>query len=512
MKKTMLINAIEPEESRIALIEDDVLEEFYIERHSRSQTVGNIYKGSVSNIESSIQAAFVDLGLKKNGFLYVSDIMPKEKSEKGEKTAKSKKAEGSAADKKKSGQKIKSLLRKGQNVIAQITKEGIGEKGPSLTTYISLPGRYLVLMPNAKRNGVSRKITDEKERKRLKKLVEGLDIPDNMGAIIRTAGLNQTKRELNRDLKYLHNLWKVISKKTKSEKSPAVIYLESDLVIRAIRDIFSTDVDEIIVDSEDVYKRAKEFLRQVMPKYEKCVTLYKEPEPLFHKYNLEDKLKEIVVKEVILANGGSLVIEQTEALVTIDVNSKKFKEENDPEETAVKTNLEASCEIGRQLRLRDVGGEIVIDFIDMKEAKHIRLVEKKLAETLKRDRARITVLKMSKFCIVEMTRQRMRSSIRDVIYSSCPHCGATGFVKTVESMGLDIIRSLKSGFNNKDVQAVEISANEEVVSFLQNKKRIEIAKLEYNLKKSVTLNKYNGVDVNKIKIKYFSSNGQPVKL
>lgn len=508
MKKIMLINAVEPEESRIAILEDNLLEEFYIERLSRLQSVGNIYKGKVVNIEPSIQAAFVDLGLKKNGFLYVADVMP----DQSHKDKKKNEEKGNDTETTKSKQKIKSLLRKGQDVIVQMSKEGIGDKGPSLTTYISLPGRYLVLMPNVNRNGVSRRITDEKERKRLKKLMEGLDIPPNMGAIIRTAGINQTKRELNRDLSYLHKLWEIISKKIQDEKSPSVIYQESDLVIRAIRDIFSTDISEIIIDSQEVYKKAREFLKQVMPKYEKIVSLYKESEPLFHKYNIEQELEKINKRELILSGGGTIIIEPTEALVTVDVNSRKFKEETDPEETAFKTNREAIDEIARQIRLRDVGGEIVIDFIDMKEARHIRLIEKKLVEVLKRDRARISVLKMSKFCITEMTRQRIRSSIRDVLYGQCPHCSGTGYVKTIESLALEFIRTAKLAMHNNDVKTIVVHANEEVVDFLQNHKRSEIAKLESNYNKNVIINKYIGTDKDTIKIKYFSGNGQPFKL
>lgn len=521
MDKVMLINAVEPEESRIAIIEENVLEEFYLERHSKSQSVGNIYKGKVVNIESSIQASFVSLGLKKNGFLYVSDVIAgengQENGKEGIKSDKKKSQDGVKEVKvekktRRSKTRISSLLRKGQNVIVQITKEGIGEKGPTLTTNISLPGRYLVLMPNAKRNGVSRRITDEGERKRLKKLIEGLDVPDNMGVIIRTAGLDQTKRELNRDLKYLFKLWEVTSKKAKEDKAPIAIYQESDLVIRAIRDFLTADVDQVIIDSPEVYKRAREFLKQLMPTYAKKVKLYKDSEPLFHKFKIEDSLEKINFREIILRGGGSIVIDLTEALVTIDVNSKKFKEETDPEETAFKTNIEAADEIARQLRLRDIGGEVVIDFIDMREQKHIRKVEKRLGDVLKRDKARITVLGMSKFCIVEMTRQRMRSNIRDVLYSGCPHCQGTGFIKTVESLGLEILRMIKYAVNNKEVQRIDVCANEDVVTYIQNLKRKGIAEMEEKFDKKVVISKYNGADNDKIKIKYFSSNGQPIKI
>lgn len=506
MNKIMLINAIEPEESRIAILEDNVLEELYIERSSRLQTAGNIYKGKVINVEPSINAAFVDISLKKNGFLYVSDVAI------GLDLKNVQEREDSDIALQISTGNISSLLRPGQEIIVQITKEGIGDKGPSLTTRISLPGRYLVLMPNSHRHGVSRKIVDENERKRLKKIVEGLDIPPDTGVIIRTAGADQTKRELNRDLQYLLKLWNVVSKKIKEEGAPSIIYQESDLIIRTIRDIFSADINEIIIDSQEIYKRAKYFLRQIIPKYEKIVKLYKESEPLFHKFDIEKEIQKIGYKEIKLLGGGSIIIEQTEALVAIDVNSGSFKEGTDPEETAYKINRIAAKEIARQIRLRDVGGEIVIDFIDMKKEDYIRKIEKELSEALKRDRARVKLSKMSKFCITEMTRQRIRSNIREVLYQSCQCCSGAGLVKTIESLSLDIIRIIRYALNLKDVQRIEIYANVGAVRYLQNQKRKELAKMEETSGKKILIKRYEGIENDTIKVKYFSSNGKIVKL
>ncbi|ODS33140.1 MAG: ribonuclease, partial [Candidatus Scalindua rubra] len=361
----MLINVVEPEESRIAILEDGVLEELYIERFSREQIAGNIYKGQIVNIEPSIEAAFVSLGLSKNGFLHVSDVKSPHHNEN--------RLNGASTNKPKENKsKIKSLLKPNQEILVQVTKEGIGDKGPSLTTHISIPGRFLVLMPESNLIGISRKIVDEAERKRLKKDIEELKPPPNLGLIVRTAGENQTKRELSRDFNYLQRLWKVIESKGKNGDIPSVIYQESDLVIRTIRDIFSTDIDEITIDSESVFKKIRHFLRLIMPSCVKKLRFYDEPEPLFHRYNIEKEIEKINKKEVRLTRGGSIVIEQTEALVAIDVNSGKYREESDPEKTAFKTNLKAAKEIARQVRLRDIGGVIIIDFIDMKEESNMK--------------------------------------------------------------------------------------------------------------------------------------------
>ncbi|KHE91137.1 MAG: ribonuclease [Candidatus Scalindua brodae] len=399
MKKRMLINVVEPEESRIAILEDGILEELYIERFSREQIAGNIYKGRIVNIEPSIEAAFVNIGISRNGFLHVSDVKNSRSSGNGNgdssgKTEITDKKETidktEITDKKgktetKGGRsRIKSLLSPDQEVLVQVIKEGIGEKGSSLTTNVSIPGRFLVLTPDSTRIGVSRKIVDETERARLKQIIEELKPPPNLGMIVRTAGERQTKRELSRDFNYLRRLWKVIENKEKKAEVPSVIYQESDLVIRTIRDIFSTDINEIVIDSEAVFKKIRYFLRLIMPSCVKKLKFYNEQEPLFHKYNIEREIEKINKREVRLPKGGSIVIEQTEALVAIDVNSGKYREENDPERTALKTNIKAAKEIARQVRLRDIGGVVIVDFIDMKEEKNMRAVEKTLEASLKK--------------------------------------------------------------------------------------------------------------------------------
>ncbi|HHT9144374.1 MAG TPA: Rne/Rng family ribonuclease [Candidatus Wunengus sp. YC61] len=504
MDKRMLINAVETEECRIAILENNVLEELYIERSSRGQIAGNIYKGKVVNVESSIEAAFIDIGLKKNGFLHVSDVLPHRGNE-----SSSSETETHARHHRES-HKIRDLLRQGQEVLVQVTKESIGAKGPSLTSYISLPGRFLVLMPDMPRLGVSKKITDEEERQRLKTILEGLHPPQNIGFIIRTAGALQTKKEIHKDFHYLLRLWKNIEKRAKDTSAPATIYQESDLVIRAIRDIFSTDIREIIVDSEPVFERTRDFIRIIMPKYEKILTLYRENKPLFHKYDIEKEIEGINCKKIPLPRGGSIIIEQTEALVAIDVNSGKFKEESDPEETSFKTNLKAAKEITRQIRLRDIGGVIVIDFIDMREESHIHAVEKVLTDALKRDKARTKMLKMSKFGTIELTRQRIRSSLRDVLFEECKFCRGTGYSKTIETLCLNAMRDIKFAIHLPQIAKIEILANPEVTNYLQNQKRRQMIEIEEAYNKKINIFSTMNYEYGKIDIRYFNNKDEPV--
>ena len=506
MKKILLVNVVEPEESRIAILEDGVLEELYIERFSREQIAGNIYKGRVVNIEPSIEAAFVDLGLVKNGFLHASDV--KYPHHNGDQPGNN----GNTHKTKETKPRIKSLLKPNQEILVQVIKEGIGDKGPSLTTNISLPGRFLVLMPEANRLGISRKIVDDAERKRLKQIIEELKPAPNLGYIVRTAGENQTKRELSRDSNYLQKLWKVIENKRKKVDSPSVIYQESDLVIRTIRDIFSADIDEIIIDSEAAFKKIRYFLRLIMPGCVKKLKLYNDPEPLFHRYNIEKEIEKIHNKEVRLPRGGSIVIEQTEALVAIDVNSGKYRQESDPEKTAFKTNLKAAKEITRQIRLRDIGGVIIIDFIDMKEESNMRTVEKVMEESLKRDRARKKMIQMSRFGIIEMTRQRIRPSLKDVIYENCKYCEGAGKIKTLESTCLDLMRQIKSVVNNSKIKKIEIITNGNVAGYLLNLKRKQLSKIEEKFSKNIIIKSEIGYKIGEITMHCFDNNGNRIAI
>ena len=484
MSKEMLINVSAGEECRIALLEDGKLEELYMERTSNTSHVGNIYKGKVTNVEPSIQAAFVDFGIGRNGFLHISDLMPTYFGKKGE-----------HAPAEKVGQKlgrrdrppIQQCLRKGDEIVVQIIKEGIGTKGPTLSTYLSIPGRVLVMMPGMSKMGVSKKIEDEEERTRLRKILDGLVPPKDCGFIIRTAGIGKSKLEIEKDLKYLARLWDVLKKQIEKDKPPVELYTEGDLITRTVRDVFTTDVEKIVVDDKDTAKKIKDFIKLAMPRTKNKVELYEDVVPLFHKYELENVVEGIYSRRVPLPSGGSLVIDQTEAIVAIDVNSGKFRDHSDAEETAFRTDLEAADEIPRQLRLRDMGGVIICDFIDLRYERHRRELEERLFENLKNDRAKTRMLRMSGFGIIEMTRQRMRPSLRKAIYHDCQSCNGQGMVKTPESMALDILRKLRIGLNDAAVERAVLTAHPEVALYLSNKKRYEIAKLEQVTEKQVAI-------------------------
>ena len=497
MKQEMLINVSQPEECRIAIMEDGVLEELYVERTSQDNYVGNIYKGRVVNIEPSIQAAFVDFGVGRNGFLHISDIEPQYYRQGGldpdkafELVDPSGKAAEAEADGRRGSRKprigdrprvkppIQDILRRGDEVLVQVIKEGFGTKGPTLSTYISIPGRYLVLMPPLGRVGISKKIDDEHERRILRDIMLELRPPKGVGFVVRTAGTERTKSEMARDMAYLLNLWKSIVRRMRKYSAPIDIYQESDMIIRTIRDMFTEDVGRILIDEPAAYERAREFLELVMPKYAPRLQLYEGKEPLFHRYGLEEEISRINQRKVPLKGGGSIVIDTTEALVAIDVNSGSFRTEKSAEENAYQMNLIAAKEIARQLRLRDLGGVIVNDFIDMRKEKYRRSVEKALHDALKRDRARTKVLRTSPFGLIEMTRQRIRPSLRKSIFRDCPTCTGTGIVKTAESMAIEVMRTLQLSATRDDVTRLNITVHDDVATWINNRKRREMAQFE----------------------------------
>ena len=502
MTKRMLINVKEPEENRIAIIDGDKLEEIYIERTSSLGHVGNIYKGQVVNIEPSIQAAFVDIGEGRNGFLHVSDVMPIYGQIKAHENSRSRRKE----------KRIQDVLNRGVEVLIQITKEGIGNKAPTLTTYLSIPGRYVVLMPSIKRSGVSRKIEDENLRRKLKATLAELSPPPGMGYIIRTAGAQGTKKEISRDLNYLLNLWKVITKRAKYAKSPALIYQESDLVIRTLRDIFTDEIEEILIDKQSSYQKALDFMSILSPDYEKKLKFYDENIPLFHKYGIEGEIEKIYQRRVPLRSGGHLIIEQTEALVAIDVNSGKYTEEKDIEETALKINLEAADEIARQLRLRDLGGVIISDFIDMKDPKNKRMVERTFREAVRKDRARSRIGRISQFGIIEMTRQRLGPSIKSYTHNICTYCNGQGWIKSIESMSLLIMRKIKLGALSGRVSKIIVAANPEVALDLANRKRKVLHTLEEQTGTEILINPSNAFSVEKFTTEYCDKKNQFITL
>jgi ribonuclease E len=505
MKKEMLINVSQPEECRIAIIEDGVLEELYIERASQDNYVGNIYKGKIVNLEPSIQAAFVDFGVGRNGFLHISDVESQYFRQGGFSTDEEgspgpaepevdfdegDEGEGDRRPPRPRGRgprpgarprfkpPIQEVFRRGDEVLVQVIKEGIGTKGPTLSTYISIPGRYLVLMPALGRVGVSRKIEDEDERRKLRDILLELNPPKGVGFIVRTAGAGRTRKELSRDMAYLLRLWKVIVRRLRKAPAPLDIYEESDMIIRTIRDIFTSDVDAIHVDEPAAFARAKDFLQLVMPRYVHRLHLYEGREPLFHKYHLENEITRIYKRQVPLKDGGSIVVDQTEALVAIDVNSGSFRIDDTAEEAAYQLNLTAAKEIARQLRLRDLGGVIVNDFIDMRKERHRRGVERALRDALKRDRARTKILRTSPFGLIEMTRQRIRPSLKRSVYRDCPCCEGRGVVKKGESMAIEVVRMLMLATQFPNVARITVRVNEEVASYLNNRKRREITRLE----------------------------------
>jgi ribonuclease E len=406
---------------------------------------------------------------------------------------------------------IQDIFRRGQEVLVQVIKEGIGTKGPTLSTYISIAGRYLVLMPGLNRVGVSRKIADDEQRRRLREIFHELQPPHGLGFIIRTAGLDKNKKELQRDLAYLSRLWQVVVRRIRKLKAPAEIYQESDMITRTIRDTFSSDIDSIWVDEPTAFEHAQEFLQIVMPRYASRIKLFNETEPLFHKYGIEDEIARIQQRHVPLPNGGSIVIDQTEALVAIDVNSGNFRADNNAEETAYQMNLLAAKEIARQLRLRDLGGVIVNDFIDMREEKHRRGVERAMRDAVKRDRARTKVLKISAFGLIEMTRQRIRPSLKRSVYQDCPHCHNTGQIKTCESMSIDVMRMLQLAAHRPNVNRIQVRVAEDVANYLQNKKRREISRLEEAGSIQVTIVGQMGVSPETLEFICYDNNNNEVK-
>jgi len=498
MKKEMIINVSQPEECRVAVIEDGQLEELYVERASQGNCVGNIYKGKVVNLEQGIQAVFVDFGIGRNGFLHISDVEPQYYRQGGfDPTKPIDQQNGKKQDKQQDSRRkgrgqqrhynggrprvkppIQDIFKKGDEVLVQVIKEGIGNKGPTLSTYLSIPGRYLVLMPSLGRVGVSRKIEDDKERRKLRDILLDLEPPKGLGFIVRTAGLGKKRGDLERDLAYLIRLWKAIVRRVEKTQTPVDIYEESDIIIRTMRDTVNSDMDAIYIDEKDAYKRARDFLEMIMPKFVDRLHLYDGKQPIFHKYQLDQEIARIYKREVKLKEGGSIVIDPTEALVAIDVNSGNFRTDSNAEVSAYKMNLNAAREIARQLRLRDLGGVIVNDFIDMRQEKHRRGVERALRDAMDRDRARTKIMRTSPFGLIEMTRQRIRPSLKRSVYDDCPCCSGRGIVKTAESMAIEVVRKLMMASRKNEITRVTVRVHEGVSAYLNNKKRREIMALE----------------------------------
>ncbi|HEN8508520.1 TPA: ribonuclease E [Pseudomonas aeruginosa] len=459
--KRMLINATQPEELRVALVDGQRLFDLDIESGAREQKKANIYKGRITRVEPSLEAAFVDFGAERHGFLPLKEISREyfKKSPEGRIN-------------------IKEVLSEGQEVIVQVEKEERGNKGAALTTFISLAGRYLVLMPNNPRaGGISRRIEGE-ERNELREALNGLNAPADMGLIVRTAGLGRSTEELQWDLDYLLQLWSAIKEASGERGAPFLIYQESNVIIRAIRDYLRQDIGEVLIDSIDAQEEALNFIRQVMPQYSSKVKLYQDSVPLFNRFQIESQIETAFQREVKLPSGGSIVIDPTEALVSIDINSARATKGGDIEETALQTNLEAAEEIARQLRLRDIGGLIVIDFIDMTPAKNQRAVEERVREALEADRARVQVGRISRFGLLEMSRQRLRPSLGETSGIVCPRCNGQGIIRDVESLSLAILRLIEEEALKDRTAEVRARVPFQVAAFLLNEKRNAITKIE----------------------------------
>lgn len=551
MTTRMLIDARHREETRVAVVKGNRIEEFDFESAERKQLKGNIYLAKVTRVEPSLQAAFVDYGGNRHGFLAFSEIHPdyyqipkedreallREEAEHAEEEERLRAREEAEEDHDEAGDaeaeadddhgddhedaprpesvhgngngshdeaveslrerrmrlrrryKIQDVIRRRQVLLVQVVKEERGNKGAALTTYLSLAGRYCVLMPNtAQGGGISRKISNASDRKRLKSIMAELKLPRTMGCIVRTAGLSRTKTEIKRDFDYLARLWDTIRENTLSASAPALIYGDSDLIKRAIRDIYNRDIDEVIVEGEEGYRAARSFMKLLMPSHVRRIQGYSDPVPLFQRFGVEDQLSQMYQPVVQLKSGGYLVINPTEALVSIDINSGRSTREHGIEQTAVATNLEAAQEIARQLRLRDMAGLVVIDFIDMENGSNVRKVEKAMKGALANDRARIQVGRISSFGLMEMSRQRLRTGVLEASTRPCPHCEGSGFVRTASSAGLSALRLLEDEAARGRGSLLLLRASSEACFYLLNHKRAELAEIEdrYGVRIEVT--------------------------
>ncbi len=502
----MLINYVPGEECRVAVVSDGRLEELHAERLNAVSHVGNIYVGRVVNVEPAIQAAFVDFGLEHNGFLHISDLHPRyfpggdaDRTEQvGKKTPR------------RNRPPIQDALRRGQEIIVQVLKEGIGTKGPTLTSYLSIPGRFLVMMPDMDRVGVSRKVEDDELRRKMREILDQLELPDGFGFILRTAGMDRNKTELKRDLAYLQRLWKDMERRRATGDKPRLLYAESDLLVRALRDVLTADIHEVVIDDVGALHRAARFMKIVAPRTSTRLLHYDAHTPIFHAYGVEEQIRLIHAREVPLPSGGSLVIDETEALVAIDVNSGKMRQHGDAETTAYKTNCEAVDEICRQLRLRDLGGLVINDLIDMRSRSHQRDIEQRFRNNLKADRARSKILPISQFGIIEMTRQRMRGSVRSVHFAPCPDCSGRGLVQRPDSVAGDALRDLASVLQHERVHRVEMVVSPRVASELLSSKRQRLGRLERSAGKHVDVRVSETIPVDRVVFYAYDDRGADI--
>ncbi|MHB1348414.1 MAG: Rne/Rng family ribonuclease [Desulfobulbaceae bacterium] len=497
----LLINAEEPEECRIALIENGRLESFHVASVVRERTKNNIYKGRIVGIEPSLQAAFVEIGTDRNGFLPFDEIHPEYYREDVDERCRQ-----LIADHQWRKLKIEQVMKKGQEVLVQVVKEVTGNKGANMTTYLSIPGRYLVLMPGSDSAGISRKIAGEEKRFELRELMNSFALPEGIGYIIRTASVEITKTALQKDLRYLLKLWEEIKKRGQSTEAPALIYEDQDIVVRFLRDHFAPEIREILVDTEESYEQVMQFV-ELLPsrQHEIKVKLHKGPRPIFNLHNVEEQIESIYKPQVQLPSGGSIVISPTEALVAIDVNSGRTSKDSNFEESIFLANMEAAAELARQLRLRDLGGLIVVDFIDMRSQKHIREVEKQVKQSLKRDKAKTDTSTISRFGLLQISRQKMGAPIEKGSYRMCEHCQGRGVVKTVETQALFFLRRIQTGVGKRNVKRISCALPLDVAQYLLNNKRADLTELEARHQVTIEINMRPEMKPGEHKIEFLDS-------
>lgn len=503
----MIINYVPGEECRVAITEDGQLEELFAEPTDRVSRVGNIYVGKVINVEASIQAAFVDFGCEENGFLHISDLHPQYFGDDDEATERVGKKTP-----RRDRPPIQEALRRGQEITVAVLKEGVGTKGPTLTSYLSIPGRFLVMMPGMDKVGVSRKEEDDERRRAAKEILGQLELPEGFGFILRTAGFDRTKTELKRDLAYLMRLWKDMERRRKGGNKPRPLYSESDLLLRSIRDLMTSDIRRVVIDSEPALRRAAQFIKIAAPRAQAKLARYVGGAPIFHAFGIEEQIDAIHSREVPLPSGGRLVIDQTEALVAIDVNSGKSRSARDAETNAFRTNMEAVDAICRQLRLRDLGGLVVNDLIDMRYSSHRKQVEQRFIDRLKRDRAKSTVGQISEFGLLEMTRQRMRGSMESQHFADCPMCHGRGLVQKPDSVAAIALRDLAAIIDHEKVRKVEMVVHPRVAGALLSTRRTALTRIELHTGKQVEVRVSEALPIDRVTFYAYDYSGADLTL
>jgi ribonuclease G len=488
MKQEIFINST-LQESRIAIIEDGQLAEFLIERKREMGIAGNIYKGKVARVLPGMQAAFVDIGMEKAGFLHASDFYDVPEgvplmSEGGEEVEFEEAPKPPVSSRRLP---LEKRISRGEEILVQVAKDPLGTKGARITSHVSLPGRYMVFMPGTKHIGISRRIESEEERKRLREIAQGLGTEEG-GFILRTACEGLSKRDIQRDHRFLTRLWSRIQNRVESVSAPAMIHQDLDLIARAIRDFFTNETDQVVIDSAKDHRRIVDFVRQFMPRLKTKIVLHTDKKPVFEQYGIEEKIERALERKVWLRSGGYIIIERTEALTAIDVNTGRFVGKRNQEDTIVKTNLEATQEVVRQLRLRNVGGIIIIDFIDMEKESNRKKVNEALREALKKDKARTNILKISELGLVEMTRQRTRESLENQLLSPCPYCDGRGRIKSMVTIAYDLLRAIKrqeSGLENG--KNIVVRLHPDVANFLYDEKNNSLENLEHEINRKIII-------------------------